>query len=103
MIFLILLFYRRWEKFDNEKWSSYQPVLQLLPNINEISHPVLLSNEVLFQLFGSDVLNEITAFNTTMHKEFALCLSMVEKNKKLSSEFLSKKLLTWEHFQVFFI
>ena len=90
----------RWEKFDNERWSAFQPFLVLLPELKDFSHPVLLSEEIVYQLYGSDVLNEIFAFNFTLHHDYEVCQQLIQQNKILYKEFHKKGIFTWEHFLV---
>ena len=59
-----------------------------------------MSHEIIYQLFGSDVLTSITAFNSTLRAEFALCATLIQENKLLFREFQKKGIFSWDHFIV---
>ena len=88
-----------WEKFDNERWSSFAPLLAKLPSIEEFSHPGLLSKDDILQLYGSALLDEVSSFNATLRREFEACRTLIESHKQLRSIFPSS-LLTYPRFLV---
>lgn len=91
----------RWEKKDNERWSSFQPFLTLLPSLKDFTHPVLMSRDITYQLFGSDVLREIKALNSTFKADYKTCWELIQENKVLFREFHKKGIFSWDSFIVF--
>lgn len=91
----------RWEKKDNERWSSFQPFLTLLPSLKDFTNPVLMSRDITYQLFGSDVLREIKALNSTLKADYKTCWELIQENKVLFREFHKKGIFSWDSFIVF--
>lgn len=98
---LLIVLTLLWEKFDNERWSPFAPLLAQLPSIAEFDHPVLLSADDALQLYGSAVLDEVVAFNTTLHALFSYCVNRIQSNAMLRSVF-TPSFLTYSRFLVVF-
>lgn len=88
-----------WEKFDNERWSLFAPFLAKLPSIEEFHHPVLLSKDDLLHLYGSALLDEVSALNATLHREFEASCALIQSHKHLQKLFTSS-LVTYPRFLV---
>lgn len=96
---LLIMLTLLWEKFDNERWSPFAPLLAQLPSIAEFEHPVLLSADDVLQLYGSAVLDEVIAFNATLHAMFSYCVDRIQSSAMLRSVF-TPSLFTYSRFLV---
>lgn len=90
----------RWERFENERWSDYASFLLLLPSLQEMKHPLLLSEDTVLALYGSCTFRQLNALNATIRLDYDLTERMLRSNGFLRKEFIVSKLFTFERFIV---
>lgn len=90
----------RWERFENERWSDYASFLLLLPSLQEMKHPLLLSEDTVLGLYGSCTFPQLNALNATIRLDYDLTERMLRSNGFLRKEFIVSKLFTFERFIV---
>lgn len=60
-----------------------------------------MSRDITYQLYGSDVLKEIRAWNSTLRADYETCWELIQENKVLFREFHKKGIFSWDSFIVF--